>query len=339
MAYDAALLDHPDQGRVAAGIWRLFGVDVVRIRARWSQIAPGAKAPRPPAGFRAGRSGRPPLQVDRAGHGDPHRSLPGHGRDPRGDGAGAAVDERLTVARQPPLEARSPGVRPLRRRGRGALPLGGGSLRRVERAQPAPTGSSRNGSAGAECAIRSPRTSTAAWCAPPTRRSGPRTPARRFSSVRLAHVDGTRPGRSRPCARSGSCARWRASIATTSPGSTAGVVTSTPRRATASRTTRWPACGRPMPETRSATTRCSATSTGSSARWTGSLRPVVCAPPPGGSSSTSPTSATRRTRPTPTTASSPRSRPAGSPRRRSSLGATPGSRASCRAPGETSLCG
>ena len=59
MAYDAALLDHPDQGRVAAGLWRLFGVDVVRIRARWSQIAPGTKAQRPPAGFRAGDPGDP----------------------------------------------------------------------------------------------------------------------------------------------------------------------------------------------------------------------------------------------------------------------------------------
>jgi hypothetical protein len=57
MAYDSLLLDHPDQARVAAGLWRLFGVDVVRIRARWSAIAPAPLAKRSPAGFRPGDPG------------------------------------------------------------------------------------------------------------------------------------------------------------------------------------------------------------------------------------------------------------------------------------------
>jgi hypothetical protein len=57
IADDALLFDHPDQAGVAVAVWRAFGIDVVRIRARWGAIAPAAKGHRPPPGFRAGDPG------------------------------------------------------------------------------------------------------------------------------------------------------------------------------------------------------------------------------------------------------------------------------------------
>jgi hypothetical protein len=59
IADDALLFDHPDQAAVAVAVWRAFGIDVVRIRARWGSIAPAPKARRPPAGFSAGDPGDP----------------------------------------------------------------------------------------------------------------------------------------------------------------------------------------------------------------------------------------------------------------------------------------
>jgi hypothetical protein len=59
IADDPLLFDHPDQASTAVAAWRAFGIDVVRIRARWGTIAPALAAHRPPAGFRAGDPGDP----------------------------------------------------------------------------------------------------------------------------------------------------------------------------------------------------------------------------------------------------------------------------------------
>ncbi|MEA2273850.1 MAG: hypothetical protein QOI98_2558 [Solirubrobacteraceae bacterium] len=59
IADDAILLYHPERAPVAVGLWRIFGVDVVRIHARWISIAPGAHSPTRPAGFHPGDPGDP----------------------------------------------------------------------------------------------------------------------------------------------------------------------------------------------------------------------------------------------------------------------------------------
>ena len=48
------LLSEPDKGPAAVAAWRAMGVDVVRLHARWFEVAPAQKALRKPRRFRAG---------------------------------------------------------------------------------------------------------------------------------------------------------------------------------------------------------------------------------------------------------------------------------------------
>jgi hypothetical protein len=59
MADDLLLFGHPDEAAFAVAVWRGFGVDVVRIQARWATIAPQPRAHRAPTGFHPGDPGDP----------------------------------------------------------------------------------------------------------------------------------------------------------------------------------------------------------------------------------------------------------------------------------------
>ncbi len=50
------LLHSPERAAQAVAQWQAAGIDVVRIHARWNDLAPGGR--RRPAGFSGGRSGR-----------------------------------------------------------------------------------------------------------------------------------------------------------------------------------------------------------------------------------------------------------------------------------------
>jgi len=51
IADDRVLLEHPENAAVSVSKWKAAGVDVVRIHARWTAIAPDRDSVRPPAGF------------------------------------------------------------------------------------------------------------------------------------------------------------------------------------------------------------------------------------------------------------------------------------------------
>ena len=54
MEDEGLILSSPEQAPAAVADWSALGVDVVRIHARWWEIAPAAAAQRKPAGFDAG---------------------------------------------------------------------------------------------------------------------------------------------------------------------------------------------------------------------------------------------------------------------------------------------
>ena len=102
--------------------WAALGVDVVRIHARWFEVAPAQEARRRPSGF------------DAANHRDRRYDwatldaavAAGAARNGMRvmltvTGPGPAVDEQLAAPRQPALPARPEGVRPVRPRGGVAL--------------------------------------------------------------------------------------------------------------------------------------------------------------------------------------------------------------------------
>ena len=133
--------------------WRANGVDVVRLFALWSRIE----------GKGGGYSWH---TLDQAVQ--------------RVRGAGLKV--MLTVSGPGPggpRQARQAQVRRLRRRGREPLRRRRRPLHHLERAEPAVVAAAPGDVHAPRAARRSRRTSTAGSCAPPTRRSGPRTPARR----------------------------------------------------------------------------------------------------------------------------------------------------------------
>ena len=168
----------PDADR-AVRAWKADGVDIVRILATWRTIAPAADALDPPEGFVADDPN------------DPHydwRRLD----DAVNRVRFAGMKVMLTVTGPGPLwSSRSPSagnfrskpdageVRRLRHRRRQALRRSGGPLHPLERAQPVAVAPAAVVLREGPAARRSRRTCTATSCAPPTRRSAPRTRAPR----------------------------------------------------------------------------------------------------------------------------------------------------------------
>ena len=126
------LVGGADPDRVV-GEWKANGVDVVRIFALWSRIAPA----REPAGFDGANQHAPGYAWGRLDEAIRRVRARGHEGDAHRLRARAGVDEPLARARQPALQARPGRVRRLRDRGREPLRRRRRPLHPLERAQPA----------------------------------------------------------------------------------------------------------------------------------------------------------------------------------------------------------
>ena len=202
-------------GRRGRRAWAALGIDDVRIFVQWQAHRPRRirTSRRPTASTRPIRTARATTgrASDRAVEPGQRR---GHAPAARGHRPGPAVGLAGARAPQRPLQAAPRPLRAVRARGRAALrrrPSTAGS------SGTSPTcrcGCSRRTRARASAARRTPRTSTAAWCAPPTRRSRPSTRPRPCSSARWRRAARTRRSRTPARCRWPSSARWGASSVT-----------------------------------------------------------------------------------------------------------------------------
>ena len=168
-----------------------LGVDVVRIHARWWEIAPERDAASAPSGFNAAEPQRPALQLGQRW--TPRSRMvrdAGMRRDAHDHRPRAAVGEQPAEQAQPALEAVDDGLRRVLARRRDALQGPGRPLPDLERAQPA-------GLAAAAVGLRQPPAQLQAGLAARLpragargrrRRSTPPTRARRSSIGELAPI-------------------------------------------------------------------------------------------------------------------------------------------------------
>ena len=177
MEDEGLLLSNQHLAPAAVTAWREMGVDVVRIHARWWEIAPEPPR-RAPSGFNASNHNDPRYSWANLDNAVRMVRETGHARDAHDHRPGADVDEQRRRASATRAGSRADGLRRVLARGRGALRRPGRPLPDLERAQPAGLAAAAVGlrqppaQLHAGLAARLPRAGARGRAADPRRRPG-----------------------------------------------------------------------------------------------------------------------------------------------------------------------